>query len=65
MTRLVDELAGIVPGRREQLERIGSGLDERLRLAVVGRVSAGKSTLVNALIGRPWHPPHRVSAPTS
>jgi hypothetical protein len=51
--RLCDELedpagpgpAGIVAGVR-------ASLDEPLRVAVVGRVKAGKSTLVNALVGR-------------
>lgn len=33
-------------------DRVRHQLDERIRLAVVGRVKAGKSTLVNALVGR-------------
>ena len=37
---------------REAAAAVRSGLAEPLRLAVVGRVKAGKSTLVNALVGR-------------
>jgi hypothetical protein len=36
----------------DEVRRIGRRLDEPLCVAVSGRVSAGKSTLVNALIGR-------------
>ncbi|MDT3396028.1 dynamin family protein [Streptomyces sp. B1866] len=39
------------PRARRRLDEIRAGLDARLRVAVVGRVSAGKSTLVNALLG--------------
>ena len=41
--------AGLV---RRDVERIRSHLDEPLRVAIAGRVSSGKSTLVNALLGR-------------
>jgi predicted Ser/Thr protein kinase len=37
---------------RQRLEQIRRELDQPLRIAVAGRVSAGKSTLVNALLGR-------------
>jgi Dynamin family len=37
---------------RAEIERIARRLDEPLCVAVSGRVSAGKSTLVNAFIGR-------------
>jgi GTPase SAR1 family protein/predicted transcriptional regulator len=35
---------------RDLVDRVRKGLDEPLRIAVAGRVSAGKSTLVNALL---------------
>jgi energy-coupling factor transporter ATP-binding protein EcfA2 len=37
---------------RNELERMQLDLDQPLRVAVAGRTSAGKSTLVNALLGR-------------
>lgn len=37
---------------RRRLENVRRELDEPLRVAVAGRVSTGKSTLVNALLGR-------------
>lgn len=37
---------------RAEVADVRAGLGEPLRLAVVGRVKAGKSTLVNALVGR-------------
>jgi hypothetical protein len=40
------------PGARAELEAIGSRLSEPLALAVAGHANAGKSTLVNALLGR-------------
>ncbi|GAB3708755.1 dynamin family protein [Mariniluteicoccus flavus] len=50
------ELCGDLSTRHPQLVpavgRIAATLDEPLRLAVVGRVKTGKSTLVNALVGR-------------
>ncbi|CAG7845025.1 Isoniazid-induced protein IniC [Pseudoclavibacter triregionum] len=50
---LCDEVdrAGGPPARPITME-IRRTLDETIRLAVVGRVKAGKSTLVNALIGK-------------
>jgi predicted Ser/Thr protein kinase len=38
--------------RRQLVAAVRRELDEPLRIAVAGRVSAGKSTLVNALLGR-------------
>ncbi|WP_229074839.1 dynamin family protein [Actinoplanes sp. DH11] len=35
-----------------QVQQIGDRLDDPLRVAIAGRLKAGKSTLVNALIGR-------------
>jgi GTPase SAR1 family protein len=50
---LCDEAAGVlIPAARSELDALRSALTEPLRIAVVGRVSTGKSTLVNALIGR-------------
>jgi hypothetical protein len=40
------------PGARREVADIVATMDRPVRLAVVGRVSSGKSTLVNALIGR-------------
>lgn len=39
------------PGIAQMCREIADGVGEPLRIAVVGRVKAGKSTLVNALIG--------------
>lgn len=49
-----DELLAELDGQdaEARLRVIRDGLDEPLRIAVAGRVSAGKSTLVNALLGR-------------
>ena len=40
------------PEARTELERVRSRLTEPLTLAVAGRAGAGKSTLINALIGK-------------
>ncbi len=51
--RLCDEAGGaLAPAARSELTALRTSLTEPLRVAVVGRVSTGKSTLVNALIGR-------------
>lgn len=39
-------------GAGGQLQQIGNRLNDPLRVAIAGRLKAGKSTLVNALIGR-------------
>jgi hypothetical protein len=44
------------PSLRAALEAIGDHLDRPLQLAVAGAVSAGKSTLINALLRRPVAP---------
>ena len=45
-------LAELGPGpARERIESLHEHLSEPLRIAVAGRVSSGKSTLVNALLG--------------
>ena len=50
---LCDDLAGrIGPEAGGQLRQIRDRLGEPLRVAIAGRLKAGKSTLVNALIGR-------------
>jgi energy-coupling factor transporter ATP-binding protein EcfA2 len=50
---LCDEVAARVgPTTREQVEQVRRRLGEPLRVAIAGRLKAGKSTLVNALIGR-------------
>lgn len=51
--RLCTDLArGLPADLRRPLEEVRETLHAPLRLAVVGRVKAGKSTLVNALVGR-------------
>src|SRR4051794_7228909 len=50
---LCEEIAGRVgPDASGQVQHIGDRLREPLRVAIAGRLKAGKSTLVNALIGR-------------
>jgi predicted GTPase len=50
---LVDEARARLGGPlRAELDGIRADLDEPLRVVVAGRVSSGKSTLVNALLGR-------------
>lgn len=51
--RLCTTLAtGLGPEQRAPFDAVRETLHAPLRLAVVGRVKAGKSTLVNALVGR-------------
>jgi GTPase Era involved in 16S rRNA processing len=53
VAELVESGLGTVPpAARPQLEALRQRLREPVRLAVVGRVNAGKSTLVNALLGQ-------------
>jgi ABC-type antimicrobial peptide transport system ATPase subunit len=50
---LCDELvAHLGPQAAGQVKQISGRLGEPLRIAIAGRLKAGKSTLVNALIGR-------------
>jgi hypothetical protein len=50
---LCDEIAGrLGPDAGGQVRQIRDRLGEPLRVAIAGRLKAGKSTLVNALIGR-------------
>jgi hypothetical protein len=50
---LCDEIvAQVGPDAAGQVRHIGERLGEPLRVAIAGRLKAGKSTLVNALIGR-------------
>jgi hypothetical protein len=50
---LCDEIvARVGPEAAGQVQHIGERLGEPLRVAIAGRLKAGKSTLVNALIGR-------------
>jgi hypothetical protein len=52
--RAVITLAGGLvtdPARRAQVDAIAARLDEPLRVAIAGKVKAGKSTLLNALVG--------------
>src|SRR3712207_468595 len=50
---LCDEIvAGVRPEAAGQVEQVRQRLAEPLRVAIAGRLKAGKSTLVNALIGR-------------
>ena len=45
-------LARVGPEAAGQVEHVRQRLEEPLRIAIAGRLKAGKSTLVNALIGR-------------
>src|SRR3954467_15752619 len=47
-----DVLTVVGPEAANQLRQIRDRLGEPLRVAIAGRLKAGKSTLVNALIGR-------------
>ncbi|HTW99042.1 MAG TPA: dynamin family protein [Acidimicrobiales bacterium] len=46
------QLAEVPPALRPELEELLVRLREPVRIAVVGRVNAGKSTMVNALLGQ-------------
>jgi hypothetical protein len=53
LAALCDDIAAQVdPEVAGQVRHIGDRLGEPLRVAIAGRLKAGKSTLVNALIGR-------------
>jgi hypothetical protein len=53
LATLCDDIAAqVLPDTGDQVRRIGERLGEPLRVAIAGRLKAGKSTLVNALIGR-------------
>ncbi|MDT5042028.1 MAG: hypothetical protein QOE51_3013 [Actinoplanes sp.] len=53
MAALCDEMvARVGPDAGGQVRQISDRLGEPLRVAIAGRLKAGKSTLVNALIGR-------------
>jgi hypothetical protein len=53
VAQLCDDVAGRVGGHAGgQVRLVRRRLDEPLRVAIAGRLKAGKSTLVNALIGR-------------
>jgi hypothetical protein len=50
--RLCSQAAALVEGSSsDAVAEIGERLDEPLRVAIAGRVKAGKSTLLNALVG--------------
>src|SRR3569832_750328 len=53
LATLCDDIAAqVLPETGDQVRRIGERLGEPLRVAIAGRLKSGKSTLVNALIGR-------------
>jgi hypothetical protein len=53
VAQLCDDVVGRVGAHTDgQVRLVRARLDEPLRVAVAGRLKAGKSTLVNALIGR-------------
>ncbi len=65
MSTLLDEVRTLVDRTRERfadtaatgpLELTRGRLDEPLRVAIAGKVKAGKSTLLNALVGEPLAP---------
>ncbi|HET8931247.1 MAG TPA: dynamin family protein [Acidimicrobiales bacterium] len=60
MTGLLDQVRSVLAAGiarvddqqiRDRLQTVAGGLDDPLRVAVVGRVKSGKSTLVNAMVG--------------
>jgi hypothetical protein len=62
---LIDEVRGLVRSAHrelgagpdgETLDQISERLDEPLRVAIAGKVKAGKSTLLNALVGQELAP---------
>lgn len=58
LLEILDKLSGItelqnIPGTPEELERFRERLsDDEFRIAVVGEFSSGKSTFINAMLGR-------------
>jgi len=65
MAELTDQVRGVVsralelccdPEAEQELQAVERRLDEPLRVAIAGKVKAGKSTLLNALVGEQLAP---------
>ena len=66
LAALCTEAAGRLPGPyRAEAAALGARLQGPLRVAIAGRVKAGKSTLLNALVGERMAPTDAGTSPRS